>query len=73
MGPAMFGPELGVGEFQVGGELVEMKPIDGELDNGCTEYGPQQAEDIKGRILLVNRGGCLFAFKVQCMVILCTV
>ena len=68
VGPAMFGPELGVGEFQVGGELVEMKPIGGVLDNGCSEYDPQEARDIMGKILLINRGGCLFVLKVHSVV-----
>ena len=60
----MFGPELGAGEFQVGGRLVEMDPVNGEPDNGCTEYGPEQASEIKGKILLINRGGCMFVHKV---------
>ncbi len=64
VGPAMFGPELGAKDFQVGAGLVEMSLVEGQLDNGCSEYSPEQAEDIKGNIILVNRGGCLFVHKV---------
>ena len=49
VGPAMFGPELGVGEFQVGGELVEMKPIGGVLDNGSPSMTPRRPGILWGR------------------------
>lgn len=67
VGPAMFGPNLGTSQFQVADKLVQMEPNspDSEFDNGCSEYTAEQAELIKGRILLVNRGGCIFVTKVK--------
>ena len=69
VGPAMFGPNLGENQFQVSAQLLEVEPgsPDLEYDNGCSGYSDELASDIKGKILLVNRGGCLFVAKVQCV------
>jgi hypothetical protein len=66
VGPALFGPDIGENEFQVSAELVEAKPYDGcsafSGDDG-DEYS--NAEDLKGKIFLITRGGCLFVQKVS--------
>ena len=65
VGPALFGPDLGENEFQVSAELVELEPY-----NGCSAYFSDDAdnnmgEDLKGKIFLITRGGCLFVQKVS--------
>ena len=64
VGPALFGPDLGENEFQVSAELVEPKPY-----NGCSAYSSDGddnvGEDLKGKIFLTTRGGCLFVQKVS--------
>lgn len=64
VGPALFGPVLGVRQLQLGGSLVRVGPHSEELGNGCSEYSHEEAEEIKGKILLVMRGGCMFILKV---------
>ena len=66
VGPAMFGPNLGENQFQVSAQLVEVDPQSPglEYDDGCSGYSDELANDFKGKILLVNRGGCLFVAKV---------
>ena len=65
VGPALFGPDIGKNEFQVSAELVEPKPY-----NGCSAYSSdgdssEAGEDLKGKIFLITRGGCLFVQKVS--------
>ena len=60
VGPALFGPDLGDNEFQVSAELVEPKQL-----NGCSAYSDEEGEELKGKIFLVTRGGCLFVQKVR--------
>ena len=60
VGPALFGPDIGENEFQVSAELVEPKPLD-----GCSAYSDEEREELKGKIFLIVRGGCLFIQKVS--------
>lgn len=60
VGPALFGPDLGENEFQVSAELVEPKPLD-----GCSAYSDEEGQELKGKIFLIVRGGCLFVQKVS--------
>ena len=67
VGPALFGPNIGENEFQVSAELVEPKPY-----NGCSAFSSDDGdnddsagEDLKGKIFLITRGGCLFVQKVN--------
>ena len=65
VGPALFGPDIGENEFQVSAELVEPKPY-----NGCSAFSGDDGddyagEDLKGKIFLITRGGCLFVQKVS--------
>ena len=60
VGPALFGPDLGDKEFQVGAVLVEVEPLD-----GCLIYPEETADKMKGKIVLMKRGGCLFVQKVR--------
>ena len=68
VGPALFGPDIGENEFQVSAELVEPKPY-----NGCSAFSGDDGgddddyagKDLKGKIFLITRGGCLFVQKVS--------
>ncbi|KJE96382.1 Edem2-PA, variant 1 [Capsaspora owczarzaki ATCC 30864] len=57
VGPALFGPVL-TSTSTVSGSLAIAKPFD-----GCRPL--EQAERMKNRIVLVERGSCLFAHKVR--------
>ena len=68
VGPALFGPDIGENEFQVSAELVEPKPYDGCSAFSGNDGGDNDdytGKDLKGKIFLITRGGCLFVQKVS--------
>lgn len=58
-GPAQFGRELGKG-FSVSGQLVVADPI-----KACT--APNNAKEFWGKIVIVERGDCMFVGKINLM------
>ena len=70
VGPALFGPDLGTDIADVSGELYilpgEAQEGGGatEVGKGCGEFSETDADQSKGKIVLIARGGCLFIDKV---------
>ena len=66
VGPALFGPVLGVDMMHVTAELDVKFDKDGSgMGNGCQVFSEEEAAQSKGKVVMVMRGGCLFVQKVS--------
>lgn len=66
VGPALFGPVLGVDMIHVSAELdVKVGKEGSVMSDGCQVFSEEEAAQSKGKVVMVMRGGCLFVQKVR--------
>lgn len=74
VGPALFGPDLGTDIADLAGELYVLPGSGGgssdqsrrerDVGNGCESFSEEQGTLGKDKVVMMKRGGCLFAQKV---------
>ncbi len=81
VGPALFGPEIGVGIADLAGQLYMLPGEEGEgegqgqegggpwgearMGDGCQGFSEEAAKESKEKVVVMARGGCLFIQKVR--------
>ena len=65
-GPALFGPALGIDIASVTGELHVLSGSSGSrIGTGCNVFADEDAKRSGDKIVMMERGGCLFIQKVR--------
>lgn len=65
VGPALFGPDLGVDISDLSGELYLMPGEGDKVGDGCQAISDEVAVQCQDKVVMVARGGCLFIQKVR--------